>query len=95
MSRSSQLYLLNIFNDTGRVIAQGGRRFSPRSLWFNPGCLHVRSVVDQVALEQVFAEFLQNSHTNHHFTIAPHSSTMPPSLSEDRTQVRHTEKVAV
>jgi hypothetical protein len=48
--------------------------FSPRSLGTNPGRLHVKFEVGEVALKKAFfSKFLQFFSDNHHSTIAPYS----------------------
>jgi hypothetical protein len=53
--------------------------FSLQRLVLNPVHLHVRFTVDEVAMGQVFSEFLRFSPANHHSATAQYTS--PPSES--------------
>lgn len=51
--------------------------------------VHVRFVVDKVALEQIFFKILWFTHANHHSTIVLYSSITPPDMFDSLDQVTH------
>jgi hypothetical protein len=64
---------------TGLLLTPLDAGFLPQSLWFNPGKLHVKFVMDEVAVEQALVSS-SVSPANHHSTIAPYHVLPPPEV---------------